>query len=157
RVMIGQRDDAGGELDALRALGRGGEEHLRRADHLPAGGVVLAAPEFVIAELVQMLDQVEVAAELQQRVLADRMVRGEKGAKTETRHGMSPIRACLSSSFPRTREARANVFVVHPGPPLSRGDGNQLGRLYALDDAQVAVGGVAERAQRLLVASAVMR
>jgi hypothetical protein len=33
-----------------------------------------------------MLDQVEVAAELQHRVLADRMMRGEKGAETETGH-----------------------------------------------------------------------
>jgi hypothetical protein len=52
--------------------------------------MMLAAPEFIVAELVEMLDQVEVAAELQHRVLADRMMRGKKGAKTETRHEMSP-------------------------------------------------------------------
>ena len=52
--------------------------------------MVLAAPELVIAEPVELLDEVEVAAELQQRVLADRMVRGEKGAKIQTRHDGSP-------------------------------------------------------------------
>ena len=44
-MVIGQRDDAGAELDALRALGRRGEEHFRRSDDFPAGRVVLAAPE----------------------------------------------------------------------------------------------------------------
>ncbi len=86
-VVIGQRDDPSGELDALRPLTRRGEEHLGRADHLPAARMVLAAPELVVAELVQELDQVEIAAELKHRVLADRMVRGEKGAETQTRHG----------------------------------------------------------------------
>jgi hypothetical protein len=52
--------------------------------------MVLAAPEFVVTELVQMIDEIEIAAELQQRVLADRVMRGEKGAETETRHGVSP-------------------------------------------------------------------
>jgi hypothetical protein len=33
-----------------------------------------------------MLDEVEVAAELQHRVLADRMMRGKKGAEFKTRH-----------------------------------------------------------------------
>ena len=48
--------------------------------------MVLAAPEFVVAELVQVLHEVEVAAELQHRMLADRMVRGEEGAEIQTRH-----------------------------------------------------------------------
>ena len=82
RVVVGQRYHAGAEFDALRALAGRSEEHLGRADHLPAGGMMLAAPELVVAELVEMLDQIEVAAELQQRVLADRMMRGEEGAKS---------------------------------------------------------------------------
>ena len=53
---------------------------------------MLAAPEFVIAELVEMLDQVEVAAELQQRVFADRMVRRAKAS-----HGL--IDAHLAESY----------------------------------------------------------
>ena len=86
RVVIGQRDDAGGELDALRALAGRGEEHLGRGDHLPAARMVLAAPELVIAEPVELLDKVEIAAELQHRMLADRMMRREKGAEAKTGH-----------------------------------------------------------------------
>ena len=48
---------------------------------------MLAAPEFVEAERVDLLDEIEVAAELQQRMLADRMMRGEKGSEFEARHG----------------------------------------------------------------------
>jgi hypothetical protein len=48
--------------------------------------MVLAAPELVIAEPVEMLDEVEVAAELQERIFADRMMGREEGAEFETRH-----------------------------------------------------------------------
>src|SRR5258705_12759155 len=48
--------------------------------------MVLAAPEFVIAERIELLDQVEVAAELQHRMLADRVMRGEKGSKFQALH-----------------------------------------------------------------------
>ena len=48
--------------------------------------VVLAAPELVVAEPVEVLDEVEIAAELQHRVLADRMMRGEEGAEAQTGH-----------------------------------------------------------------------
>ena len=53
--------------------------------------MVFAAPELFIAEPVKLFDQVKIAAELQQRVLADRMVRGEKGAEIQTRHDRSPV------------------------------------------------------------------
>jgi hypothetical protein len=43
--------------------------------------MVLAAPEFVETERVDLLDEIEVAAELQQRILADRVMRGEKGSE----------------------------------------------------------------------------
>src|SRR5205807_10596511 len=91
RMVIGQRDDAGAELDPLRALTRRGQEHLGRADHFPAARMVLAAPELVVTELVQELDKVEIAAELKHRVLADRMMWGEKGAEIQTRHDRSPV------------------------------------------------------------------
>src|SRR6202000_630219 len=80
-MMIGQRDYAGAELDALGALAGCGKEHFGRSDHLPAGGVMLTAPELVIAELVELLHEVEIAAELQGRMLADRMMRGEEGSE----------------------------------------------------------------------------
>jgi hypothetical protein len=85
-MVIGQRDHAGAELDALGALAGGGQKHLRRGDHFPARGMVLAAPEFVIAERVELLDEIEVAAELQHRMLADRVMRGEESSEFEARH-----------------------------------------------------------------------
>jgi hypothetical protein len=58
--------------------------------------MVLAAPEFVVAEPVKLLDEVEIAAKLQKRMLADRVVRGEKGAKIQTRHdGYSRCLVCI--------------------------------------------------------------
>ncbi len=86
RMVIGQRHDAGGEFDAMRPFTRGGEEHFRRGDHFPAAGMVFTTPEFVVAELVQTFDQVEVATELQHRMFADGMMRREEGAKIQTRH-----------------------------------------------------------------------
>ena len=51
RVVVGQAGDARAEHDVLGALGRGADEDLRRGDDLPAGGVVLADPGLVVAEL----------------------------------------------------------------------------------------------------------
>ena len=85
-MVVGQRDDAGAELDALGAFGGRRQEHLRRGDHLPAGRVVLAAPEFIVAELVEVLREVEVAAELQHRMFADGVMRGQKCAKADAGH-----------------------------------------------------------------------
>jgi uncharacterized caspase-like protein len=48
--------------------------------------MVFAAPEFIVSEAVQMFHQVEIAAELQHRVLTDRMMRGEEGSEIQTRH-----------------------------------------------------------------------
>src|SRR5258707_12568831 len=48
---------------------------------------MLAAPEFIEAERVDLLDEIEVAAELQHRMLADRMMRGEEGSKLQACHG----------------------------------------------------------------------
>ena len=49
RVVIGQRDDAGAEPDALGALGRGGDEQFGRGDDLEAGRVMLADPGLVVS------------------------------------------------------------------------------------------------------------
>ncbi len=81
RMVERQRHDAGAELDAVRALAGGGEEHLGRRDHLPARRVVLAAPELVVAELVEVLGQIQVAAELERRMLADRVVGARNAPK----------------------------------------------------------------------------
>ena len=52
--------------------------------------MVLAAPEFIEAEFVDLLDEIEVAAELQHRMLADRVMRGEEGSEFEARHEARP-------------------------------------------------------------------
>ncbi len=49
--------------------------------------MVLAAPEFVETQLVDLLHEIEVAAELQQRIFADRVMRGEEGAEFQACHG----------------------------------------------------------------------
>ena len=93
RMVERQRHDAGAELDAVRALAGGGEEHLGRRDHLPARRVVLAAPELVVAEPVEVLGQIQVAAELERRMLADRMMWGEEGAETQSGHESPKVSA----------------------------------------------------------------
>jgi hypothetical protein len=53
--------------------------------------MVLAAPEFVETKRVDLFDEIEVAAELQQRILADRMMRREKSSEFQACHaGFSP-------------------------------------------------------------------
>ena len=48
--------------------------------------MVFAAPEFVVAEQVETFHEVEIAAELQHRMLADRMMRGKEGAEIQAGH-----------------------------------------------------------------------
>ena len=50
--------------------------------------MMLAAPEFVVAERVDLLDEIQVAAELQHRMLADRVMRGEEGSEFQACHGV---------------------------------------------------------------------
>ena len=58
RVVVGQRGHARAEADVPGAPRRGGDEDLGRGDDLVAGGVVLAEPGLVEAQLVEMLDAV---------------------------------------------------------------------------------------------------
>src|SRR5258705_10701379 len=58
--------------------------------------MVLAAPELVITQRVELLDEIEVAAELQHRMLADRMMRGEESTELEARHGVLSGISCSS-------------------------------------------------------------
>src|ERR1700737_3082905 len=104
-MMGGQRDHAGAELDAFGALAGGGQKHLRRGDHLPARGMMLAAPEFIVAKRIELLDEIEVAAELQHRMLADWMMRGEEGSEFEACHGFLSGRLLLLIGLPRRLRA----------------------------------------------------
>ena len=56
---------------------------------------MLAAPELVETERVDLLDEIEVAAELQQRMLADRVMRGEEGSELKARHGFFSPGLCF--------------------------------------------------------------
>src|SRR5690242_16187125 len=56
--------------------------------------MVLAAPELVIAEVVELLHEVEVAAELQHRMLAERVVRGEEGSEFQAFHQRFLVSCC---------------------------------------------------------------
>src|SRR5262245_38287640 len=70
--------------------------------------MVLAAPELVIAELVELLDESEVAAELQHRMLAKRVVRGEEGSELQARHGVSLRNFLVSGSKVRAGRVQGN-------------------------------------------------
>ena len=76
--------DAGAELDVAGPLGRRGDEDLRRGDDLGAGGVVLADPGFVPAELVEVGDELEVALDGQRRVLPGSVERRHEDAEAQT-------------------------------------------------------------------------
>src|ERR1700733_2419499 len=49
--------------------------------------MMLAAPEFIEAERVDLFDEIEIAAELQHRMLADGVMRGEEGSEFKACHG----------------------------------------------------------------------
>src|SRR5258705_13994740 len=99
--------------------------------------MVLAAPEFVIAERIELLDEVEVAAELQHRMLADRVMRGEESSEFEARHFVS-LRTSIVASC-RLRRLRAEWSQGNRGRawrPVQHGamraaDGRTAWGLYA--------------------------
>ena len=109
--LVKVRRAAGVEFLAESAAGawlRGrGQEHFRGGDNFPTGGVMLAAPELVKAELVQPVDQIQVGAQLQHRVLTDRVMRREECAKFHTGHG------CL---LPGNRRS-VNAYRCHHSMP----------------------------------------
>jgi hypothetical protein len=60
------------------------QEHFWRCDHFPTTRVVFAAPKFVKTETIKVSGEVKVALKLQNWVLADRVVRGQEGAKFQS-------------------------------------------------------------------------
>ena len=81
RVVIGQRDDPGAELDVLGPLGQGGDEDHRVGDDLAGERVVLADPGFVVAEVVEVLDQLDIALKREGGMLANAVEGGEEEAE----------------------------------------------------------------------------
>ena len=94
RMVIGQRDDAGAEPDAARALGGGGDEELGLAVDLVAAGMVLADPRLVEAQLVEPLHELEIALHAQERVLVVGMERRQENAGAQRAghaHRVTPL------------------------------------------------------------------
>ena len=82
-LWYGSEITPGAEADRAGAFGGDGDEQLRRADHLPAGGMVLADPGLVEAEPVEPLHQLEIAVHAGGGVLVHRMERRQEDAVAE--------------------------------------------------------------------------
>ena len=109
RVVIGQRGNAGAELDVACALGNRRDEKFGACDQFVTRRVMLADPGFVIAELVHPLDEFDIAVEREGRVFVERVERCDEGAEAHflSVHGVSPWlripfrRSCAGQSFLR--------------------------------------------------------
>src|SRR5688572_27993508 len=110
--MVRHAHDAGAEADVVRVHAGGGEEHLGRGDHLPAGRVVLTAPELLEAEPVEVHREVEVALELQRRVLAGGVVRCEERAELDSSHGSRAYETAPPLLVPCNRRAELPPRVI---------------------------------------------
>ena len=83
RVVVGQRHHAGAELDVSSALRGRGDHHLGRCDRLGARGVVLTDPGLVVAEAVEVLDQLEITLQVERRVRADPVHRRQEDPESK--------------------------------------------------------------------------
>ena len=99
RVVVGDAGDSGTQLDSPGALGGRGDEDLGAGDDLAAGGVMLADPGLVVAELVEVHDQFQIALQRERWVLTGRVERCHEDSEV---HG--PIRPSLDRSV-KTRRA----------------------------------------------------
>ncbi len=81
--MVRDRNHAGTKLDSMRSLRGRGQKHLRRRDRLPSARMMLPDPELVVAKSVEQRGEFEIALQLEHRMLADRMMRREKNAKSK--------------------------------------------------------------------------
>jgi hypothetical protein len=93
-IVVGQRDDAGAEPDVARALGGGGDEHLRAGDDLEAAGMMLTDPRLMVVQPVEVLDQLHVALDSEGGVLVQRMEGRQENAGAQIAIGQSrgPLR-----------------------------------------------------------------
>ena len=87
----------------LVRLRRGGDDEFRGGDQFPAGGVVLADPGLVVAEVVEPLEQFHVAADGERRVLAEPVERGEEDAEFQAAMRHTPCLRLPFASYDLTR------------------------------------------------------
>ena len=57
RMMVGQRDHTGAELDIFRPFRSAGDEHFRTRDDLEPARMVLADPGFRVTQFVEIFEQ----------------------------------------------------------------------------------------------------
>src|SRR5271170_5699000 len=107
RVVVGERDDPGPQSDPLGPLRGSGNEDLRRADDLTAGRVVLAEPDFVEAQRIEVFDELEISLQCQGRVGTRAVKRCDEIPKPELGHWRSPT----------SRVVRTLNPVGSPRPP----------------------------------------
>ena len=124
-VVVRQRNDAGAELDSMGALRGGGQEDLRRRDHLPAGGVMLAAPEFVVSQMFEVFDECKITLNLEHRLLTDRMMWCEERTETQICHfslpvgGIEQVRTTVIDARRRHNEVRQGRPAPRCGPAFA--------------------------------------
>jgi hypothetical protein len=80
-MVIREREDARTELDGAGAIGGDSHEGHWVRDDLPAGGVVLPDPSLVVSEVVQHLDQFEVAVDGERGIVIGAMEGREEDAE----------------------------------------------------------------------------
>ena len=86
-MVVGQADHARAQAQVASALGGGGHKHFGGGDGFPAGAVVLANPGFIVAQMVQPLEQLQIPFQGEGGVFADPVERGHKYAEFHTGGG----------------------------------------------------------------------
>jgi hypothetical protein len=124
RMVIRQAGDAGAEANVPRALDCRADEHLGGGDDLPAGGVVLADPGLVVAEVVEPLEEFHVARHGERRVLAHAVERRQEDAELQTpmRHRSNSL-TCGKRTLtpPRCARRPSPAEREREGPARQRG------------------------------------
>ena len=80
-VVVGEADHAGAEAEGAGALGGGSHKDFGGGDGFPAGAVVFADPGFVVAQVVEPLQEFQVAFQGEGGVFADAVEGGHKDAE----------------------------------------------------------------------------
>ena len=114
-VVVGDGCDARAQLDAARAHCGASQEQLGRTDGLPAGRVVLAAPELVVAQPVEVRDEVEISLQLQCGTLAERVVGGQERCELHRRDPTEAEQSPTSVIRRKVCPLRCAAEVGRPG------------------------------------------
>ena len=103
RMVVRQADDPGAQLDMPGPLGGGGHEHLGRGNRLPATAMVLADPGLVEPQIVEPLEQLQIALQTEGRVFSEPVKRRQENPELHPcgqGHSCSPFWAYPLTIFP---------------------------------------------------------